>query len=175
MKLIDKKNIDEQIGKSSLWTPKKITGLCEYVAGIEDIDAIIGQKDFLKVKPLINFLIHESGLEISIVHGFKMSYLALKNTDITSINIEKGGVIDTEGRSVIGRAIVGGLLLGPLGAIVGGVSGTKDKITKEKDNLVIILKSDEKEQAIIFEIKKGKTTDVYKFFKENYRSVFSMI
>ena len=40
---------------------------CECVAGIEEI---IGQQNFFKIKPLINFLIHKDGTEISIMHNF---------------------------------------------------------------------------------------------------------
>ena len=42
-------------------------------------------------------------------------------------------------KSVIGRAVVGCLLLGPLGAIVGGISGigTKTKRIKKSEYLVI--------------------------------------
>lgn len=35
--------------------------------------------------------------------------------------------LGTEDKSVIGRAVVGGLLLGPLGAVVGGISGVGSK------------------------------------------------
>ena len=174
MNLIDKKNINSQIGKSSFWMPRKIVGLCEYIAGIEEIDEIIGKQNFFKINPVINFLIHKEGLEISIVHNFKLRYIALKNSEIQNVILEKGNIIDTQNRSVIGRAIVGNLLFGQTGAIIGAMSGTMKDIVKENDKLVIMLNVEDKEQAFLFEIKKGKTIEVSKFFKENYQRIFSI-
>jgi hypothetical protein len=56
-------------------------------------------------------------------------------------------------KSTAGRAIVGGVLLGPLGAIVGGMSGigTK-KNTKLRDFLVINYKSQDTIKVLSFEI-----------------------
>ena len=174
MKLIKKNEIDNIIGKASFWTPKKIVGLCEYSAGIEEIDDALGVQNFFKTKPLVNFEKHSDGIEISIMNNFKMHYVAINNTEIKSISLEKGSVIDIEERSVIGRAIAGGLLLGPLGAIIGGVSGMKDKIIKDSDNLLIIVQSNDIEQALLFGIKKGKTKEVLDFYRENFISVFSV-
>ena len=56
-------------------------------------------------------------------------------------------------KSVIGRAAVGGLILGPLGAIVGGMSGIGNKSKKEtRHYLIINYISPEGEKAISFEI-----------------------
>lgn len=46
--------------------------------------------------------------------------------------------IKERGKSVIGRAAVGGLLLGPLGAVIGGISGTGTKKRKEEKNFFVI-------------------------------------
>ena len=58
--------------------------------------------------------------------------------------------------------------MGPVGAIIGGASGMKDSILKESDNLLILLKNDGKEEAVLFQIKKGKTNEVFKFFKQHF-------
>ena len=174
MHLTEKKRVEEVLGKPSFWTPKEITGLCEYIAGIEQIDEVVGVKNALTITPIVNFSIHPGGIAISILPKFKMHYFALKSGHIQSIVLEKGDIIDTQSRSVVGRAIVGGLLLGPVGAIVGGVSGVKDKVIKENDTLLISFKEEnEQERALLFKIKKGKTQKVFEFFKENYPDVFS--
>ncbi|CAA9200860.1 hypothetical protein [Flavobacterium collinsii] len=174
MKLIKKNELEKIIGKKSFWSPKKIVGLCEYGAGIEEIDDALGTQNFFKIKPLVNFTKYSDGIEISIMHNFKLYHLAINNSDIKSITLESGGVIDVEERSVIKRAVVGGLLLGPIGAIVGGVSGVKDKIIKDNDSVIIIAQSEGKEQAVICTIKKGKTQELAKFFKENFGNSFSV-
>ena len=64
--------------------------------------------------------------------------------------------VKEKGKSVLGRAAVGGLLLGPLGAVVGAVSGTGAKTKQElKLYFVINYKSelpDGEIKALIFEI-----------------------
>lgn len=64
--------------------------------------------------------------------------------DITNLNIGTEKEIAEKNRSVIGRAVVGGAVLGPLGAVVGGMSEVKNKqVTKEKCLLVIDYKGNE--------------------------------
>lgn len=55
--------------------------------------------------------------------------MSVEYADIT--NAEVLTETTEENKSVIGRAVVGGLLLGPVGAVVGGISGTGKK---EKNN-----------------------------------------
>ncbi len=172
MKLIKKNELESEIGKASFWNPKKLVGNCEYIAGIEEIDNILGSQNFFKIKPIVNFVKHSDGLEISLMNNLKLYYLGLKNIEIKSICLEKGNLIDIQNRSVIGRAIAGGLLIGPFGALIGGMTGMKDKVIKDNDKIVIITQFEETEQAFLFDIKKNKTKDVAKYFKENYPNLF---
>jgi len=54
-------------------------------------------------------------------------------------------------KSVIGRAVVGGALLGPLGAVVGGVSGVGDKKKTQTDGYIEITYGEE-EKAILLKV-----------------------
>lgn len=82
----------------------------------------------------VNVLLHTNG--ICIQKGLSFYYIS--NQQIINLTITNQERIVSENKSVIGRAVVGGLLLGPLAAIVGGISGlgTKQKL-KGKYYLVI--------------------------------------
>ena len=71
-----------------------------------------------------------------IMFGKEVAYLSYNQiTAAQKVNTEQIKEVD---KSVVGRAVVGGVLLGPLGAIVGGTSGvgTKKKV-EYKDYFVI--------------------------------------
>lgn len=75
------------------------------------------------------------------------------NLSIDKINIAKfmsETEIKEKSKSVGGRAVVGGILLGPLGALVGGMSGVGDKKKKTITNYIIINYSEDK--VLSFEI-----------------------
>lgn len=57
-------------------------------------------------------------------------------------------------KTVIGRGIVGGLVLGPLGAVIGGISGVGEK-NKKGNYLILNYKStaDDEVKVIIFNVK----------------------
>lgn len=77
----------------------------------------------------------------------------LANLSVDKINIAKfmsETEIKEKSKSVGGRAVVGGILLGPLGALVGGASGVGDKKKKTIRNYIIINYSEDK--ALSFEI-----------------------
>ena len=67
-----------------------------------------------------------------------LTFYYISSQQIVNMTITTQEKIVTENKSVIGRAVVGGLLLGPLAAVVGGISGigTKQKL-KGKYYLVV--------------------------------------
>lgn len=172
MNLIEKKDLESVIGKADFWNPKQIAGLCDYVGGVHEIDALTDAQGFLNAPPLVNFKVHEHGLEVSLMIAMRLHYIAIPLANLASVELEVGGTIDTEERSVVGRAIIGGLLLGPLGAVVGGVSGLKDKVVKDNDMLLVNVKHESTETNMLLTIKKGKSPEVRKFFATHYGSKF---
>lgn len=70
-----------------------------------------------------NILLHTHGVRV--VVGLEIYDIHFSQI----INMQKttSAEIAKTNRSVIGRAVVGGLIMGPLGAIVGGISGTTSK------------------------------------------------
>jgi len=68
----------------------------------------------------------------------KTDPLFLKYFQVCKVGIVTEKEIEERDKSVVGRAVIGGLLLGPIGAVVGGTSGVgTKKETKIKNCLVI--------------------------------------
>jgi predicted ATP-dependent serine protease len=83
----------------------------------------------------VKVILHTHGIKV--VKGLTTFY-PIHNSQIISLKQTSQEELSKTDKSVIGRAVVGGLILGPLGAIVGGMSGigNKEKL-KNKHYLVI--------------------------------------
>lgn len=64
---------------------------------------------------------------------------SLKYEKITNCEYVTEQDIQEKSKSVLGRAAIGGLLLGPVGAVVGGMSGLQGTKKKEKTREFIII------------------------------------
>lgn len=72
---------------------------------------------------------------------------------ITNVNAITEKEIIEKDKSIVGRAIVGGVLIGPLGAIIGGMTGLNKKQKAEKHYYMVInYKSEEEIKTLSFEI-----------------------
>ncbi len=69
---------------------------------------------------------------------FKNPPVHLKFEQITGVNVVSEKEIIEKSKSTVGRAIVGGVLLGRLGAIVGGMSGIGNKQRSETHYYMVI-------------------------------------
>jgi len=76
--------------------------------------------------------------------------LALNASRIRAATFMTKTDLQRAGKSVIGRGVVGGVLLGPLGAIVGAASGVGDK-KKAGNYLVVNYEMNGEIQVIIFD------------------------
>ena len=72
----------------------------------------------------VSIMAHTNGICIS--GGLNFFYIA--HEQIIDMKFLRHTQLTTENKSVIGRAVVGGLLLGPLAAVVGGMSGIGTKV-----------------------------------------------
>jgi len=104
---------------------------------------------------------------ISRKDAYYLNYSQIKNVGI----INKADIKE-EDKSVVGRAVVGGLLLGPLGAVVGGVSGIGKKQIEEYKNFIIInyISSESSEQKVLsFSDRSGNFPNMIKKFVRDLR------
>ncbi len=113
----------------------------QYIQGYNELKE--NEKYSLMInKGNINFVSFTEGFNKDV--GFPK--IAIKNIKSTDIHME---IKQTEeNKSVVGRAVVGGLILGPIGAVVGGISGLQ-KTLKEEKELYFIIK-DKNDEDIVF-------------------------
>ncbi|WP_441000765.1 TM2 domain-containing protein [Fodinibius sp. SL11] len=145
-------NFTENIGRK-LWTAKHLQ--TKYKGG-SSLDVKEGPAAVL---------FHKRGLCIhsGFFKSFKIPYsniITVKYEDRDSM-----GNYKTKDKSVVGRAAAGGLLLGPLGAVLGGMSGIgskSKKLDKETDYLIIN-----------YWDKETKSNEVLLFAEDNKRKKFN--
>ncbi|MBY6844875.1 hypothetical protein HYI19_08680 [Clostridium botulinum] len=84
----------------------------------------------------------------------KRPEINLKFEQITGINVVSEKDIIEKNKSTVGRAAAGGVLLGPLGAIIGGMSGIGNKQKSETHYYMVInyMSKDKEVKVLSFEI-----------------------
>lgn len=174
MNILEKKQLDERFGKFGIWSGKAgnaIIGEMQYLGGIPEIDQLISNK---KIDPKIanvSLEMRPKGVEIYLIQGFSKTRVGLFSEKINFWTIEQQQeVVAKKSKSVIGRALLGGVLLGPVGAIVGGMTGIGDKSIKvsDIDNIISISYSeDDKLAMILFSCSNKKVKKVYEYLKKN--------
>jgi hypothetical protein len=175
MNILDKIQLDEKFGKFGMWSGKAgnaIIGEMGYLGGIPEIDKLIENK---KIDPKIanvSLEIRPKGVEVYLMQGFNKTRVGLYNEKLNFWTIEQQQeIVANKSKSVIGRALLGGVLLGPVGAIVGGLTGIGDKTVKvsDVDNIISISYSqDDKDAMILFSCSNKKVKVVYEYLKKNF-------
>lgn len=70
--------------------------------------------------------------------AFKKANIYLKLDQIIGVSVVSEKEIIEKSKNTVGRAVAGGMLLGPLGAIVGGMSGIGNKQKSESHYFMVI-------------------------------------
>jgi len=83
----------------------------------------------------VNIAMHHNG--VLITYGLLTPLLELHNKQIISFKKASNEELSSTDKSVVGRAVLGGLILGPLGAVVGGMSGVNKSKLKDIQYLII--------------------------------------
>lgn len=103
--------------------------ISDYFKALQDIGAI-------RTNDMTDVALYEDHLELKTM--LTKQPITLQYEQITDVFYGRETEIIEKDKSVIGRAVVGGLLFGGVGAIVGGVSGTGKKDKKVSRFLFVI-------------------------------------
>ena len=101
----------------------------------------------------VDVALYDDHLEITPMSKKGTSKVSLAYSKITDVFHGRSGELIQKQKSVIGRAVAGGLLFGGIGAVVGAVSGTGTKEAQDPTLYLIIsyTDSDGNEQYLQFE------------------------
>ena len=111
----------------------------------------------------VNIILHTHGLQI--IKG--LTFYPIHNAQIISLKQTSSEELSRTDKSVIGRAVVGGLILGPLGAIVGGMSGIGSKETLKIQDYLVINYWDKESKAAQTLLIRGNKTLISAFIKRH--------
>jgi len=135
--------IEEKLGVIDHSVLSYILQTMRYIGGIDDVDE----------KTYISTEIRLKGLEIKFL---KMRF-GLLSGNVKYWTVEnRNELIGSKSKSVIGRALAGGLIFGPVGAIVGGLTGLgkKSLYADDIENLISFCYNEgENERMILFQCK----------------------
>lgn len=166
--VLKKNQLNEILGKYSYVDGKILISELKYISGSSTIDNLSINTSFDRKKSAFTFEKRQNGIAFYVIIGFSYANFSLLNDNIVYWSIlKKDEIFETKKKSVLGRAIIGGILLGPVGAVVGGISGIGEKKTKisDVDNILTIGYSDSDfETELSFSYSNKSANKVYDFF-----------
>ncbi|WP_421830214.1 SHOCT domain-containing protein [Larkinella sp.] len=170
MNITAKANVSSVIGKSLHAT---LIDKVHYMSGLPPFDTLSGLAGFRKGSNPIFLDPHERGLCINLNIGWNGHRIVIPQENIIYVVLEaQQQIFEQKSKSIVGRALVGGLLLGPVGAIVGGMTGIGDKTTKvgdAPDNILSIsFLDDVTEQIALFSVENKYVKAVQAFVNQHY-------
>jgi len=177
MKEYKKEELVNRFGKRGFFSVSLINSV-KYIGDVDFLNRHVESKKLTGNEP-INFLHYPNGFVVEFSIAFSSIKLGIDLDSIKYFVLEhQEQVIAQKNKSVIGRALVGGLLLGGVGAVVGGVSGTGSKnvqLSSFPDNILTICYTESgKDNYIIFSVENKKYKDVERFFKSCYPKLYKM-
>lgn len=150
---------------------EKNTYITKYLQGLPNINVGDICKLSFDNENLIIQAIKVSGIiksKVNVINTFKIN-----NKKIISFDLINKSNIETKSKSVIGRGIAGGLIFGPVGAIIGGISGTKQDI-KSNDEFFLNISyygvNEDDLKVLIFKV--GIYPNIARMFIQEYNNNF---
>lgn len=119
---------------------KRLTFIADHVEGLSSFK----EQERLNV----TWEIDDNKLIFQSIENKKKSKVNLDLNKVTDVGVATEKEITEKDKSVIGRAAVGTLLMGPLGGIIGGISGVGSK-KKQKDLRVAVINYDDKQIVLL--------------------------
>jgi len=157
-----------------------------YIGGISEIDDDLASRGIELKDQMTMFNAYPNGFEIEVYTlptknrlGTRTYRIPIMPSQLLKWTIEKqDAVYEQQSKSVLGKAVIGGLLFGGAGAVVGALSGTKGK--REKVNfidyvLTLIINYNGEEKAIVLGFPNAIIKDVRKFFDKSFPNTLSVI
>ncbi|MEX0966995.1 MAG: hypothetical protein WD077_07135 [Bacteroidia bacterium] len=118
MQLLEKNEIAQMIGNLGLFHQVKLMNKLSYISGVEPFDRLVQEKKTFSPKLTTNLLMRKGGLEIQISNGSQQFYAAIPFQNLNDIVLEdKEQILLRKERSVLGKAMLRGNLLDPLGRL----------------------------------------------------------
>ena len=115
----------------------------------------------------IKVILHTHGLRIA--NFLYLPILDIHNSQIISIKQTTNSELINMDKSVIGRAAVGALILGPLGAVIGGMSGVGTKQKMQEKSFLVLNYWDIKSKAAQTLLVDGDKFKIAAFIKRNQK------
>ncbi|MCF8326540.1 MAG: hypothetical protein K9I84_16405 [Leadbetterella sp.] len=173
IKEIRKEDIEKEYGKYGLFNSPLYASLIDKVRYLSGINPF---EEYAENKKIIYIRLRPKGLEIQATISDKWGKsvsVCFPFSDIDYFMIEKKEkVFENQSKSVVGRAIIGGVLLGPVGALVGGMSGIGDKKSQDKSMpeniLTITLGTIYESKRIFFSVYDKNLKDLDQFLNEHF-------
>ncbi len=172
MRTYTKEEVKTTFGEYGVFSQKKLVGKMGYLIGVPPFDdaKLLSTP---KKGALNNVHVLPFGLTIEALKGFSYIRIGFPMDSIEYFVIEPQQVIlEKKEKSVVGRAVVGGLLLGPVGALVGGMSGMGTKEVKVNndlpDNIVTMgYRESGESKQIVFALENKNLKEVTAFLEQH--------
>jgi len=171
MQEMTKKESQNRLGSSGFFSETPVLEL-NYAGGIQPFDRILDDSA-LDSQP-VNVFARPEGWEFQMHESlFSKVRVGLLDEWADRAALERAETIkEKKEKSVIGRALAGGVLFGPLGAVVGGMTGVKDKEIDRTPDSFLTIKTETHDEPAVFTVENNHIPTVVTFFRSHFPAEF---